>query len=81
MDTSNITTPCTEEPNKKKSSRCGVCKKKLKLMPFYCKCNNKFCITHVQPEEHECTFDHKTELRNQLKKSLIKCVNEKIAAI
>jgi len=40
-------------------NRCQTCKKKLGVMPFTCKCEKQFCITHLQPQEHACTFDYK----------------------
>jgi len=41
-----------------KSSRCQKCEKKLGVMSFTCKCEKQFCITHLQPQEHACTFDY-----------------------
>lgn len=32
-------------------------------MEFTCKCEKKFCITHLQPQEHSCTFDYKAQER------------------
>ena len=79
MSDQNIVKP--EKTKKNKGAKCAVCKKRLKLMPFICKCEKKFCMVHVHPEEHDCTFDHKTYQRNQLEKTLIKCVNEKVIQI
>ena len=66
-----------------------MCKKKLGLMIFTCKCsniedlNNKriFCVSHMHPESHECTFNHKDTSKELLNKKLIKVVNEKITKI
>ena len=33
-------------------SKCSKCNKKNML--FDCKCSNKFCIQHLQPEVHDC---------------------------
>jgi len=36
---------------------CAFCNKKIKLIPFSCKCNLEFCIKHKNPEDHDCKFD------------------------
>ncbi len=51
-------------------SRCNYCNKKLGLMEYKCKCENKFCITHLLPEIHNCTYDHKKDSLNKLKKEV-----------
>ena len=68
---------------KKKSSRCCVCNKKLGIMVFTCKCSDSkmFCITHLQPEAHQCSYDFKTEQLNSLAKKLTKVVNDKVVKI
>jgi AN1-like Zinc finger len=48
--------------------RCEVCKKKLGLMEYKCKCEKLFCISHLQAETHSCTFDYKKEMKLHLKK-------------
>ena len=57
-----------------KTSRCkcitkdgGKCRKKLTLMDMECRCGKKFCALHRLPEEHNCTFDYKTEGKKLLK--------------
>lgn len=63
---------------KKKSNRCVICRKKLGLLPFICKCEQMYCALHRHPEDHECTFDHLSRGRNTLKKNLIKVDGDKI---
>lgn len=53
------------EPKKAKS-RCGCCKAKVGLTGFTCKCGGLFCSAHRQPEDHVCSFDHKTADRGKL---------------
>jgi len=52
------------------SARCDTCKKKLGVMEYRCKCEKVFCITHLQPEEHACTHDYRTEKQSVLKQQL-----------
>jgi hypothetical protein len=51
-------------------TRCEQCKKKLGVMEYKCKCGKLFCITHLQPEIHNCTFNFKQEGFEILKKQL-----------
>jgi predicted nucleic acid binding AN1-type Zn finger protein len=34
-------------------NRCAFCKKKSHIL-IECKCDSKFCISHLSPELHEC---------------------------
>ena len=49
-------------------TECFVCKKKLKLSSYPCKCNQFYCKKHIPENEHLCTFDYK----NQQKKIISK---------
>ncbi|KAF3674527.1 hypothetical protein FXO38_05180 [Capsicum annuum] len=41
--------------------RCMICKKKVGLTGFSCRCGGgMFCRVHRYPEEHACTFDFKS---------------------
>ena len=85
VDNSKIVTEIDKKKKskKKKTSRCCVCNKKLGLMVFTCKCSDSkmFCITHLQPEAHQCSYDFKTEQLNSLAKKLTKVVNEKVVKV
>ena len=50
--------------------RCEHCKKKLGVYEHKCKCGKLLCITHLQAEEHACTYDYKSEGKTTLKKVL-----------
>lgn len=58
--------------------RCFSCNKKVGLLGFDCKCNNIYCSKCRMPEDHSCSFDHKTYAREVLKTGLIKVVPKKI---
>ena len=47
-----------------------MCKHKLGLMEMVCKCGKKFCVSHIQFENHKCTFDYKKDAQDRLKKQL-----------
>ncbi|GFP85562.1 zinc finger a20 and an1 domain-containing stress-associated protein 9 [Phtheirospermum japonicum] len=42
-----------------KKGRCGLCKKKVRLLGFDCRCGDTFCGTHRYPQAHDCGFDFK----------------------
>lgn len=46
--------------------RCEACHKKLGLMEYTCKCERRFCISHLPPQEHKCTFDFKKEAEKKI---------------
>ena len=66
---------------KPKKIKCAICKKKLGLMPFDCKCGLHFCALHRAPESHNCTFDFRSEGCKKLEERLVKYENKKIEVI
>ena len=70
-----------KKKKKKKKNRCHNCKKNVGLMGFKCKCGLLFCTTHLHPECHNCTFDHKSCARDNLSKNLTKIAAAKIEVI
>ena len=65
----------------KKLFNCFYCKKKKKTLFFKCKCNEYFCLCHLLPETHKCSFDFKKEGKEILIKKNPKIVNEKVIKI
>ena len=59
---------------KKTVARCGGpnCKVKLLLTDYACKCANRFCSQHRQPETHACTYDFKAAGLKNLSSTLLK---------
>jgi hypothetical protein len=49
-------------------NRCDKCKKKLGIMEYICKCEKRFCISHLQAEEHNCIYDYKKEGKDKIKR-------------
>lgn len=62
-------------------NRCTVCRSKIGLMGFDCKCGNTYCCAHRFPDTHECKFDHKAEDRKHLALENQKIVSQKVAVI
>jgi len=68
-------------PAKKPKKRCGVCKKKLGLTGFECRCGLLFCGVHRYSDKHDCSFDYKENGRAELSKLNPVCAGEKIAKL
>jgi len=49
-----------------KRARCYHCNKKLKMIQFTCKCSHQFCINHLNPHNHNCQYDYKTEKEKKI---------------
>ena len=49
-------------PLRKSNKMCGhdVCKRKLALTDFACRCGIRFCGEHRYAEDHACTFEYKS---------------------
>lgn len=72
-----------KKKKKKKSKRkkCKICKKKLSLIAFPCRCDNYFCYEHKNIDLHKCPFDYRKSHKDLLTKQLVKCTFKKIAVI
>jgi len=66
---------------KKKKNRCFVCKKKVGLTGFTCRCGGLFCSIHRYTDKHECTFDYKAMGAEEISKSNPVVVAQKVAKI
>jgi hypothetical protein len=65
----------------KKANRCQMCKKRVGLTGFTCRCDGLFCGEHRYDQAHNCTFDYKTMEREEIRKNNPCVVSEKIRRI
>uniref|UniRef100_A0A3Q7EZ03 AN1-type domain-containing protein n=1 Tax=Solanum lycopersicum TaxID=4081 RepID=A0A3Q7EZ03_SOLLC len=63
---------------KTKPQRCMICRKKVGLIGFNCKCDEVFCEIHRYPEEHACTYNFKSKGRAILAKENPPCKTDKL---
>jgi len=73
-----------EEPkvdSKKKKNRCLVCKKKVGLTGFNCRCGGLFCSIHRYSDKHECNFDFKAMGKKEISEANPVIVAQKINKI
>lgn len=69
------------EVEPKKPNRCSLCKKKVGLTGFKCRCGGMFCQSHRYYESHKCSFDYKTAGRDAIAKENPVVMAEKIDKI
>lgn len=66
---------------KKKKNRCNICRRKVGLTGFECRCGGLFCSLHRYSNEHNCTFDYKELGAQEIRKNNPLVVGEKIQKI
>eukprot|EP00116_Pleurobrachia_bachei_P013096 sb/3473358/ len=75
-------TTTTEGPSKKrKVNRCGICRKKVGLLGFDCRCGGLFCPLNRGDKDHNCQFDYKTLQRAELAEKNPRIVADKVTKI
>ncbi|XP_062231079.1 zinc finger AN1 domain-containing stress-associated protein 15-like [Phragmites australis] len=50
-------------------NRCNVCRKRVGLSGFKCRCGELFCPRHRHSETHNCSFDYKTAGREEISRA------------
>lgn len=70
-----------QKDQKKKKNRCQMCRKKVGLTGFMCRCGGLFCSLHRYSNEHSCTFDYKELGAQEIRKNNPLVVGDKIQKI
>ncbi|VDM53573.1 unnamed protein product [Angiostrongylus costaricensis] len=65
----------------KKANRCQMCKKRVGLTGFTCRCGGLYCGDHRYDQAHNCSFDYKTMEREEIRKNNPVVVSDKIQRI
>ncbi|XP_077174169.1 AN1-type zinc finger protein 6 isoform X1 [Paroedura picta] len=79
--------PSSEEQDKsldrpkQKKSRCFMCRKKVGLTGFECRCGNVFCGAHRYSDIHSCSYNYKADAADKIRKENPVVVGEKIQKI
>ncbi|XP_072514481.1 AN1-type zinc finger protein 5b [Salminus brasiliensis] len=69
------------EAPKPKKNRCFMCRKKVGLTGFDCRCGNLFCGIHRYSDKHNCPYDYKAEAAAKIRKENPVVVADKIQRI
>lgn len=70
-----------DKDSKKKKNRCAVCRKKVGLTGFECRCGGLYCSVHRYSDKHECPFDYRLLGANEIRRNNPVVVGEKIKKI
>ncbi|XP_042061585.1 zinc finger A20 and AN1 domain-containing stress-associated protein 4-like [Salvia splendens] len=57
------------EEVKEGPKRCGVCRKRVGLTGFNCRCGSMFCSMHRYSDKHECSFDYRSSGQEAIAKA------------
>lgn len=70
-----------KDAGKKKKNKCQMCKKKVGLTGFTCRCDGLFCSVHRYSNEHRCTFDYREHGAEEIRRNNPVIKGEKIQKI
>ncbi|TRY78946.1 hypothetical protein TCAL_05006 [Tigriopus californicus] len=71
-------TPVDDSKVIPKRKRCHQCAKKLPLTAFPCHCDEFFCDKHRYSNEHDCSYDYKSEGKRKILENNPKIVAKKL---
>ncbi|KAK7345358.1 hypothetical protein VNO77_15961 [Canavalia gladiata] len=66
VELSSVTVGSVPVPASAQPNRCAMCRKRVGLTGFKCRCGVTFCGAHRYPEKHACNFDFKTVGREEI---------------
>ncbi|NXS01846.1 ZFAN6 protein, partial [Oxylabes madagascariensis] len=66
---------------KQKKNRCFMCRKKVGLTGFECRCGNVYCGMHRYSDVHSCSYNYKADAAEKIRKENPVVVGEKIQKI
>lgn len=69
------------DTTKEMKPRCLVCKKKLGLTGFPCRCGGLYCATHRGDVDHACKYDYKSDQQKALSTLMEKVVAKKVEVL
>jgi len=70
-----------DKDKSKKKNRCAMCRKKVGLTGFECRCGGLFCGIHRYSDKHNCSFDYRELGAQEIRRNNPVVVGEKIQKI
>jgi len=70
----------TSSPQKQKN-RCDICRKKVGLTGFDCRCGGVYCGIHRYSDTHNCSFDYKALGEQEIRKNNPVVKTEKVVKL
>nr|XP_061804086.1 LOW QUALITY PROTEIN: AN1-type zinc finger protein 5-like [Nerophis lumbriciformis] len=80
-DASSSSDDSKDDSSKPKKNRCFMCRKRVGLTGFDCRCGNLFCGIHRYSDKHNCPYDYKAEAAAKIRKENPVVVADKIQRI
>ncbi|XP_012251609.1 AN1-type zinc finger protein 6 [Athalia rosae] len=71
----------SDKESKKKKNRCVLCRKKVGLTGFECRCGGLYCSVHRYSDKHDCKFDYKEMGAQEIRRNNPVVVGEKVQKI
>lgn len=71
----------SDKDAKKRKNRCAVCRKKVGLTGFECRCGGLFCALHRYSDKHDCSFNYREMGAQEIRRNNPVVVGEKIQKI
>lgn len=65
----------------KKKNRCALCRKKVGLTGFECRCGGLYCGIHRYSDKHDCSFDYRQLGAQEIRRNNPVVIGEKIQKI
>uniref|UniRef100_A0A673TL93 AN1-type zinc finger protein 6 n=2 Tax=Suricata suricatta TaxID=37032 RepID=A0A673TL93_SURSU len=69
------------EKPKQRKNRCFMCRKKVGLTGFECRCGHVYCGVHRYSDVHNCSYNYKADAAEKIRKENPVVVGEKIQKI
>ncbi|XKL60562.1 hypothetical protein PGB90_007619 [Kerria lacca] len=70
-----------DDSKSKKKNRCALCRKKVGLTGFECRCGGLYCGMHRYSDKHNCTFDYRQLGAQEIRRNNPVVIGEKIQKI
>lgn len=80
-DISTIDGAEEDKDKSKKKNRCGICRKKVGLTGFECRCGGLYCGIHRYSDKHNCSFDYRQLGAQEIRRNNPVVIGEKIQKI
>ncbi|KAK6240229.1 hypothetical protein QUC31_005698 [Theobroma cacao] len=58
-----------EEEVKRGPNKCSICRKRVGLTGFTCRCGDLFCAVHRYSDKHDCPYDYHCAARDAIAKA------------
>ncbi|CAN0880031.1 Zinc finger A20 and AN1 domain-containing stress-associated protein 4 [Linum grandiflorum] len=76
-----VDSPAAAATPPQQPNRCSMCRKRVGLTGFKCRCGITFCGVHRYPEKHSCDFDFKKAGREEIARANPLVIAQKLEKI